>query len=157
MVSDSVEDKELSDVAATRQAAQAVARILIVDEHRNLRNALTGLVKREIDCGLCLQADSAEQASKTLQNQHVDFAIVNIPVQRRRGPHLAEKIKLHCPAIPILAVSVTPQKAPHDGTTESERPQQLNPHTVERIVAGIRYMQSLSHSGVSGFTVVVKE
>jgi hypothetical protein len=157
MVSETAEDKKLSGADLTGQESQAVARILVVGEHTGLRSRLMELVNREVGSGSCLQADSAEQAAKTLQNHRVDFAIVNVPVQHCRGPHLAEKIKLRCPAIPILAVSVTRQKLPRDGAAETESSQQLNPHTAERIVAGIRYMQSLSHSGVSGFTVVVKE
>lgn len=156
-VSDLVKDKESSDAAVTGQSTQAVARILIVDEHPSLRSALTDLVDKAIGYGSCLQANSAEQAARTLQSQRVDFAIVNVPVRCCRGPHLAEKIKLHCPAIPILTVSVKPKEALHDGTTELKHPQHIDPLTAERIVAGVRYIQSLSRSGVSGFVVVVKE
>lgn len=157
MVSDLVKDKEPSDAAVTGQSTQAVARILVVDEHPSLRSALTSLVGKAIGYGSCLQANSAEQAAMTLQSQRIDFAVVNVPVQCCRGPHLAEKIKLLCPAIPILTVSVKPKKTLHDGTTELKHPQHIDSLTAERIIAGIRYIQSLSHSGVSGFTVVVKE
>lgn len=156
MFSDTTEDRKLPDAAATRRAARAVSRILVVDEHAGLRNALARLVDREINGGLCVQADSAEQASKAIRNQLVDFVIVNTPAQGPGKSHPAEKIKLHCPGIPILAVSVR-QELPSDNITEKRRSQQINPNTAERILAGIKYIRSLSHCGVKGFTIVVKE
>ena len=134
-----------------------VAKILIVEEQPGMRKILTKLVDKEVGCGKSLQADNEEQVSQVLQAQRVDFAVVSISATRHRS-QLAEKIKLCCPNLPVLAVSMgKEQKSSGDKIKPVKSTCELSPQISGRIVAGIRYMRSLSHCGVSGFTVVVKE
>ena len=125
--------------------------ILVVNDHDERRRMLVNLIQREIKPQLCVEADSVDSASETLKRQSVSFAIVEIRPGSRKGIKLAESIKLRCPTLPILAVSIEQDNFKYVNNPDKE----VKEDGLNRILSGIRYMNSLTKSGISGFTVAV--
>jgi len=126
------------------------SKILIVDDQPARRRMLVGLIAEQIEAMICLEADSADSASKALEHQPVDFAIVEISPHPAGRCGLAETIKLRCPMLPVLAVSTE-----RYSLKSVDKNREIAPEQSDRILAGIRYMDSLRKSGLLGFTVVV--
>lgn len=142
-----------SEGPTRQQASHACGKVLIVDERPLVRQSLMRLVRSQIKSDRCLEAENAECARNALEKQDVDFAVVGCSMPNQRGPHLADRIKLACPSLPILAVQGNPSPSEQGtGLPENTGSSAGN----DRILAGIRYVQSLTESGVSGFTVLVK-
>jgi DNA-binding NarL/FixJ family response regulator len=121
--------------------------MIIVDEHPAIRKMLVNLISEKLDVEFCFEAESVEVASKTIDCQTVDFALVDVSGNMRDGARCAELLKLRCPRLPVMAVSVE---------TGKNSKTSISSEQAERILAAVRYMQSLIRSGLSGFTVFVK-
>ena len=125
--------------------------ILVVDDHPLMRKMLVDLINDKIDAQFCLEADSTEIASTTFDHEAVDFALLDISANPDDGIRSAELLKLRCPMLPVMAVCIQGK-----GKTEKTINTIINPQQTDRILAGVRYMQSLVRSGLSGFTIFVK-
>jgi DNA-binding NarL/FixJ family response regulator len=146
-------EKERSDQSTSRPDSRTTSgRVLIVDECSAIRKMLVGLINEELDVDLCFEAESIEVAYETLDCQAVDFALVDVSSNLRGGTRSAELLKLRCPMLPVMAVSVKTE-APTNKSSKAF----ISAGQAERILAAIRYMQSLVRSGLSGFTVFVKD
>lgn len=129
----------------------AVPRILVVDEHPRLRQMLVSLIKEKTEIEHCLEAQTLDVASKALNGQGVDFALVDISCDPCRGARLAEMLRLRCPMLPVMSVSIEAKPS-----AEAIQKAAISPEQIETILAGIRYMQSLVMAGLSGFTVRIE-
>ncbi|MHC4617270.1 MAG: response regulator [Planctomycetota bacterium] len=144
--------KSSLETNATRKAA-----ILIVNGHPGLRNGLIRLIGRESEVGVCIEAASAGQAIETIENRRIDLAVIDISKANPSGIKLTEEIKLRCPNLPLLTLSIS---------DDLLRDQLLSPdahhghdagrEAGEKIVAAICYVQSLLRCRLYGFTVLVK-
>jgi CheY-like chemotaxis protein len=136
-----------------QQASHTCGKVLIVAERPLVRQSLVRLVRSQIKSDRCLEVENAECARNALEKQDIEFAVVGCSRPNQRGPHLTDRIKLTCPSLPVLAVQGNPYLS-EQGTHLPENTGSSAGN--DRILAGIRYVQSLTESGVSGFTVLVK-
>ncbi len=144
--------KERSDQGVSKPSCRAKSgRVLIIDEHPAIRKMLVSLINEELDVDLCFEAESIDVASETFDYRTVDFALVDVSSNPREGARSAELLKLRCPMLPIMAVSVKT-----NALTDKNSKTFISTEQAESILAAIRYMQSLVRSGLSGFTVFVK-
>ena len=90
-------------------------RILVVDDHAIVRQGLIKLIETELDLMVCFEAENAGQALKAINNQEFDLAIVDISLEDMNGIELTRKMKLQCPNMIILILSM------HDGLTYAQR------------------------------------
>ncbi|MBA7652284.1 Protein-glutamate methylesterase/protein-glutamine glutaminase [subsurface metagenome] len=133
------------------------ATTLIVDGHPVIRQALTRLINEELDLGVCAEAEDANQALDAIEKQQFDFAVVDISEGSKANIQLAEAIKLQCPDLPILILSMHNEALYSKGTSFQQGPRDVeNQDVIEQIIEAIRYVQSLLRSRVFGFTVSVK-
>jgi response regulator RpfG family c-di-GMP phosphodiesterase len=157
-----VDARSAEKMAEQQQQAKAAAekslrrrtgklRILIVDEHPGLRKTLTGLINEKIEVESCIVAENVEAASRAVECEPVDFALVDVSSSPKRSGRIAESLKLRCPMLPVMAVSIA-SKNTEDITSKKA----LRPEHSERILAGVRYMQSLVNCGLLGFSIFVK-
>ena len=91
------------------------ARILIVDDHAIVRQGLIKLIDTEFNLMVCSEAQNANQALKAIVNQEFDLAIVDISMEDMNGLELTKKMKLRCPNLIILILSM------HDGHFYAQR------------------------------------
>jgi len=132
-------------------------RTLIVDGHPIIHQALTRLVNQELDLGVCAEAKDANQALDAVEKHQFDFAVVDISPGSEANIQLTEAIKLQCPSLPILVLSMHNATLYSKGTSFQQGPRDVeNQHVIEQIIEAIRYVQSLLRSRVFGFTVSVK-
>lgn len=132
-------------------------RILIIDGHHAVCQGLAQLINQETDLGVCVEAKSANQALDVIEKQHPDFAIVDISPASKTSVQLAERIRLRCPNLPILMLSMHDESFYSKGASQSRGKENvINQEAAEQIKGAIRHIQSLLRSNVFGFTVLVK-
>jgi DNA-binding NarL/FixJ family response regulator len=149
---------ELTDEAMKqRESGQFGTRILVVDDHPNMRQGLIQLINQEAELGVCLEAESTAQAWKVVYKQQVDMAIVDVSPGRAKAFELIEKMRLQCPSIPILILTAHSEAVNTGGVLEGETGGYFGHQEIrEKIIKAIRYVQSLLRTEVHGFTILVK-
>lgn len=132
-------------------------RILVVDDHPDMRQALIELINQEETVAFCLEAGSTEQAWEIVDKQQIDLVIVHVLPARPEEIQLIEKIKLQCPTIPILMLSAR-NEAPGAGRTGRREGGGCieNQEARDKIIKAVRYVQYLLRTRVYGFTILVK-
>jgi DNA-binding NarL/FixJ family response regulator len=132
-------------------------RILIVDGQHAVCQGLTQLINQESDLGVCVEAKSANQALDVIEKQHPDFAIVDISPASKTSVQLAERIRLRCPNLPILMLSMHQESFYSSSTSQGEGKEiVVRQEAAEQIKGAIHYIQSLLRNQVFGFTILVK-
>ncbi len=147
-------------IAVGKEAQDEVSRnktrILIVGGHPIVRQGLVELNNQEPDIGNCIEADNTNQAFDTISKQQIDLAIIDISSKDTNGFKLADKIKLQCPNVPIVLLSVHNEALRTSHTLQAETKESLlNRQATEQIIKAIHYAQSLLRSQIFGFTLVV--
>jgi len=114
-------------------------RILIVDDHSIVRKGLIQLVNGEPDLVVCAEAEDAGQALGTLEKQQIDLAIVDISLEGTNGLELTERMKLRCPGMIVLILSM------YDGLLYAQRALRagasgyiVKSEAADKIIAAIR-------------------
>lgn len=132
-------------------------RILIVNGHPAVRQGLVQLINQEADLRVCVEAKSANQALDAVKKQQIDMAIVDISLEKTNSVHAAEKIRLRCPNLPVLILSMHDEILYAQSTLESEAGEYIvNQEATKKIIKAVRYIQTLLRCQVFGFTVLVK-
>jgi DNA-binding NarL/FixJ family response regulator len=90
-------------------------RLLIVDDHPIVRHGLAQLIAEEPDMEVCGQASSVAEASKFLEANAPDVAIVDLSLDDESGLVLIQEIKDRHPKVKILVSSI------HDETIYAGR------------------------------------
>ena len=72
----------------SKPAAQARKRIIIVDDHPIVREALVQQVNREPDLTVCAQAGNASHALAAVEEHKPDLVLVDINLPGRSGLEL---------------------------------------------------------------------
>jgi DNA-binding NarL/FixJ family response regulator len=98
-----------------REKDENKTRILIVDDHAIVRQGLIKLVEAEPDLMVCAEAENASQALEAIEKQQFDLAIVDILLEGVSGLELTEKMKLRCPNLIVVILSM------HDGLLYAQR------------------------------------
>lgn len=90
-------------------------KIFVVDDHPMMREGLRSVINREPDLTICSEADSAREAMARIGKASPDLALVDITLPDKSGLELVKDLKVLCPTLPILAISM------HDDTLYTER------------------------------------
>ncbi len=92
----------------TKPEAQAATGVLIVNDHRIFREALTELLKNKSEMRVVGQADNARDALQflTRAQQQVGIVLVDITLKGRSGLELIKDMKAHGINIPTLVLSM---------------------------------------------------
>ena len=101
----------------TKPEAQTATGVLIADDHRIFREALTELLKNKSEMLVVGQADNARDALQflTRAQQQVGIVLVDITPKGRSGLELVKDMKAHGINIPALVLST------HDELLYAER------------------------------------
>ena len=81
-------------------------RILVIDDHPAIREALAFTVRDKIDMEMCGQAGSAAEAMKMIPDARPDVAIVDISLKDAHGLDLVQQIRAHHPSVQVLVYSM---------------------------------------------------
>ena len=92
-----------------------ITRILIVDDHAIVRQALIKLIDSELDLMVCLEAENTNEALKAIANHEFDLAIVDISLENMNRLELTQKMKTRCQNLTIFILSM------HDGLFYDQR------------------------------------
>ncbi|MHC4912593.1 MAG: response regulator [Planctomycetota bacterium] len=146
----------MNSEAQAYESTENKARILVVDGHPTVRHELAELISRESDLAVCVEVESADETLDAIKNQQVDLALVDISLEVPSGMQLAERIKLECPTLPVLILSMQDEvsRLEHLFGAGPEK-HVLNQQATEQIIGAVHYSQSLLRSQVFGFTVFV--
>lgn len=96
-------------------AAQAVTRILIVDDHELLRQGLHDLIASEPDLEICGEALDESGALTQFRALQPDLMIVDISLGQGDGIDLVKRIHAESPAVRLLMLSM------HDESLYAQR------------------------------------
>jgi DNA-binding NarL/FixJ family response regulator len=77
----------------TRSKPRKRARVLIVDDHPPVREALAIRIGRQADMELCGEAGDTRAAMRLVAEQHPDVAVVDITLKTGNGIDLIKRIK----------------------------------------------------------------
>jgi len=81
-------------------------KIVLVDDHSIMRQALASLINEESDLKVCGQAGTAAQAMEIIESQKPDLAIVDLSLKGRSGLELIKTIKSLRLSVPVLVLSM---------------------------------------------------
>ncbi len=80
-------------------------KILIVDDHPMMRKGMAMTLDEEMDFEVAGQANSAEEALSWMQNNEVDFAVIDISLPGMNGIELVKHIRQMYPEVKMLVIS----------------------------------------------------
>ncbi len=98
-----------------KKATDSKTKILLVDDHPLFRQGVADVLKRNLDCQVCGEADDVSTAMAAIKKTKPDMAIVDVALGTASGIDLIEKIKVDHPKLLILVLSM------HDETLYAER------------------------------------
>ena len=149
--------KVVDDNKEQLTSCDSPVRILLVEDHPDVRRGLAQLINRECHPDLCAEAESANQALTAIEEQRLDFAIVDVSCGSETSVQLAERIRLQCPNLPVLILSIDDEVFYCKDVLSGMIPKgDIDQQAAEKIIKAIRYIQSLLKSHVFGFTILVK-
>lgn len=132
-------------------------RILVIEDHAIVCQGLTLVINREPDLVVSANAGNADEALEVVEKQQVDLAMVDISLKGANGSQIAEKIKLKCPNLPVLILSMRNEALYSKHALRARAKEYVvNKEATEQIIKALRYVQSLLRSQIFGFTVCVK-
>ena len=115
------------------------------------------LISGKPDIGICIEAENTNQYWATISKQQIDLAIIDISSKDSNGFKLADRIKLQCPNVPIVLLSVYNEVLHAEKTLQAETTESLfNREATEQIIKAIRYVQSLLRNKIFGFTLALR-
>ncbi len=84
--------------------------ILIVDDHPIMREGITQIINNQNDLSVIAEAESGQEALNILSKIRPDLAIIDISLKGMNGIELTKEINRNFNAIPILILSMHPEK-----------------------------------------------
>lgn len=81
-------------------------RVLVVDDHPAIREALAFTVRDKIDMELCAQASTAAEAIQCISDTTPDVAIVDISLKDAHGLDLVQRIRSQYSGVQVLVYSM---------------------------------------------------
>jgi DNA-binding NarL/FixJ family response regulator len=86
----------------------AVVKILVVDDHPAMREALAYRVFKDPEFVICGEAEGAEQAYQLAEQTHPDIVITDITLKQGNGIELVKRLKAMDAKMRILVLSMHP-------------------------------------------------
>ncbi|NIP27362.1 MAG: response regulator [Phycisphaerae bacterium] len=132
-------------------------RIMIAGDYPPIRRALVQLISREVELGVCIDAENTNLALDVIKKKLVDLAIIDISSKETNSVRLAETIKLQFLDLPVLILSTNDSAAHAERSSQAEPEENpLGEQVTEQIIRAVRYIQSLLRSKIFGVTILVK-
>ena len=103
-----------SSAQRTAQATQAAAetiRVLIVDDHPAVCEALADTMHTRPDLHLCGQTQSASEGFRLVGATHPDVAIIDISLEDAHGLDLVQNIRAQFPDVQVVVFSMYDESA----------------------------------------------
>lgn len=91
--------------------SDAPARVLIVDDHPAVREALQLWVSRHADLQACGEAATGQEALQLIETTRPDIAVVDLHIKHESGLELIKRIRSRHPNLPILVWSMLNESA----------------------------------------------
>ena len=85
---------------------KASVRIVLVDSHVMVRQAVRRLLEVEPGLIVCAEAETTEQVERALRRHHPDLVILDPSLQQDDGLTLIRVLRARFPALPILILSL---------------------------------------------------
>ncbi|MDR3403711.1 MAG: response regulator transcription factor [Chthoniobacter sp.] len=93
----------------------AKTRILIVEDHRIVRQGIARLINEEADLEVCAEAGEAGEALKQIAKDKPDLVIIDISLPGMNGIEFLKHLKVEHPGLPAVVLSM------HDEALYAER------------------------------------
>ena len=97
------------------ESAPEKKRILLIDDHRMMREGLRQLISQEPDLCVCCEAADGRQALACIAKGKPSLALLDISLPDKNGLELLKDIRALDPELPVLVVSM------HDENLYAER------------------------------------
>ena len=81
-------------------------KVIVVDDHPAIREALIHTISTKIDLELCGQAGSAEEAFDLAKSADVDVAVIDISLQDAYGLDLVDSLRTQYPDLQVVVFSM---------------------------------------------------
>jgi DNA-binding NarL/FixJ family response regulator len=138
-------------------------KVMVIDDHPAIREALAYTIRDKIDMELCGQACSAGEAFALMEKSHPDVAIVDISLKDAHGLDLVQNLRALHPNVQVLVYSMYDElayaeRAIHVGALGYLAKSEPTKHIVEAIRSVMRgevYLSRRMTSRILG--KVVKE
>jgi DNA-binding NarL/FixJ family response regulator len=88
------------------KSSQPAARVLIVDDHPSVREALAIRIARETDLEVCGEAADLAEALQLAATTKPDVAVVDVALKTASGIELIKRLKARYKTIPIIVWSM---------------------------------------------------
>jgi DNA-binding NarL/FixJ family response regulator len=133
-----------------------MTRVMVVDDHPAVVEALATRIRRQSDLELFGEASSVEEAAALLEQGAPDVAVVDISLKGAGGLDLIKRIAARHPETKILVWSM------HEASLYADRAMRAGAngyitkeHATEQIIDAIRRVQSGERFQIDGTTVPV--
>ena len=84
----------------------ARTRVLVVDDHPAIRDALATVIADSNDLALCAEAESSEQTYRVVEQLKPDVAVIDIALPDAHGLDLIANLKARYPSLRVVVFSV---------------------------------------------------
>ncbi len=96
----------LSQPGPVRKQGDERIRVLIVDDHPAIREALRETISNKMGLELCAEAATAEEALRQIGKHIPDVAIVDISLEDAHGLDLVQNIRVQYPDVQVIVFSM---------------------------------------------------
>jgi two-component system, NarL family, invasion response regulator UvrY len=101
-----------NEIPETHRNVQEQIRVLIVDDHANLRAGVREMLADEEDLTVVGEAGSAEEALQLLESgTKVDVVVLDITLPGQSGIELLKRLREEMPELAILVLSMHPERS----------------------------------------------
>ena len=94
------------DASSKSPHKQKLCRVLVVDDHKMMRDELTSVLQQESDIEVIAQASSGPQAIETAKNMQPDVVIMDVSLGDTSGVEATHRIIADNPGIKVIGLSV---------------------------------------------------
>ncbi len=96
----------LTQTSAPRKSIDGNIRVLIVDDHPAIREALKETIGTKMGIDLCGEAGTASEAMRAVEQAKPDVAIVDISLEDAHGLDLVQNIRVQFPEVHVIVFSM---------------------------------------------------
>src|SRR4051794_859057 len=88
------------------QSTETRTGVLIVDDHKILRQGLAKLINQEKDLHVCGETENAQQALDAIETLKPDVILVDISLPGMNGIEFIKNVKARNPDLPMVVLSM---------------------------------------------------
>ncbi|HMP90211.1 MAG TPA: response regulator transcription factor [Kiritimatiellia bacterium] len=93
-------------MTGTTPSVNRKSRLLVVEDHKVVRDGFVALINREADLEVCGEADSATAALACIGKNNPDLVVVDLTLREGNGLDLIKSSKALYPETPFLVISM---------------------------------------------------